>query len=80
MLISASCDWITWAMAVATGGFYISHVRDEANHTFEAFDEVLRIGREAQIPVQITHVKLGSTPVWHQAAARMPASSSRSSV
>jgi N-acyl-D-amino-acid deacylase len=60
-------------VAAATGGFYISHVRDEANRTFEAFDEVLRIGREARIPVQITHVKLGSTPVWHQAAARMPA-------
>jgi N-acyl-D-amino-acid deacylase len=56
----------------ATGGFYISHVRDEANRTFEAFDEVMRIGREARIPVQITHIKLGSTPVWHQAATRMP--------
>jgi N-acyl-D-amino-acid deacylase len=60
-------------LAAATGGFYLSHVRDEANRTFEAFDEVLRIGREARIPVQITHIKLGSTPVWHQAAARMPA-------
>jgi N-acyl-D-amino-acid deacylase len=60
-------------VAAATGGFYISHVRDEANRTFEAFDEIMRIGREARIPVQITHVKLGSTPVWHQAAARMPA-------
>ena len=60
-------------VAAATGGFYISHVRDEANRTFDAFDEVLRIGREAHIPVQITHIKLGSTPVWHQAAARMPA-------
>ncbi len=59
-------------VAAATGGFYISHVRDEANRTFDAFDEVLRIGREARIPVQITHIKLGSTPVWHQAAARMP--------
>ena len=60
-------------VAAAKGGFYISHVRDEANRTFDAFDEVLRIGREAHIPVQITHIKLGSTPVWHQAAARMPA-------
>jgi N-acyl-D-amino-acid deacylase len=60
-------------VAAATGGFYISHVRDEANRTFDSFDELLRIGREAKIPVQITHIKLGSTPVWHQAAARMPA-------
>jgi N-acyl-D-amino-acid deacylase len=59
-------------VAAARGGFYISHVRDEANHTFEAFDEVLTIGREAHIPVEITHIKLGSTPLWHMAATRMP--------
>jgi N-acyl-D-amino-acid deacylase len=59
-------------VAAAEGGFYISHVRDEANHTFESFDEVLRIGREAHIPVEITHIKLGATSLWHQAAARMP--------
>jgi N-acyl-D-amino-acid deacylase len=59
-------------VAAATGGFYISHVRDEAGRVFEAYDEVMRIGREAGLPVQITHIKLGSTPVWHQAAGRMP--------
>jgi N-acyl-D-amino-acid deacylase len=59
-------------VAAATGGFYISHVRDEADHVFESYDEILRIGREAHIPVEITHIKLGSTGVWHQAATRMP--------
>ena len=59
-------------VAAAHGGFYISHVRDEANHTFESFDEVLKIGREAHIPVEITHIKLGSTRLWHMAATRMP--------
>jgi N-acyl-D-amino-acid deacylase len=59
-------------VAAEQGGFYISHVRDEANHTFEAFDEVLKIGRDAHIPVEITHIKLGSTPLWHMAATRMP--------
>jgi N-acyl-D-amino-acid deacylase len=57
----------------AAGGFYISHVRDEANKTFDSFDEVMRIGREARLPVEITHIKLGSTAVWRQAAKRMPA-------
>jgi len=70
---STTEEVVELAKVAATGGFYISHVRDEANRTFDAFDEVLRIGREAHIPVQITHIKLGSTPVWHQAAARMPA-------
>jgi N-acyl-D-amino-acid deacylase len=59
-------------VAAAHGGFYISHVRDEANHTFESFDELLRIGREAHLPVEITHIKLGSTQLWHKAATRMP--------
>jgi len=60
-------------VAAATGGFYISHVRDEADHVFDSFDEVLRIGREAKIRVEISHIKLGSTPMWHLAARRMPA-------
>jgi N-acyl-D-amino-acid deacylase len=60
-------------VAAGTGGFYISHVRDEADHVFDSFDEILRIGREAHIRVEITHIKLGATPVWHLAAARMPA-------
>ena len=48
-------------------GFYISHVRDEGNDVFKSFDEVLEIGRRAKLPVEITHIKLGTTPVWHQA-------------
>ena len=59
-------------VAGAAGGFYISHVRDETDRVFESFDEVLRIGREAHLPVEITHIKLGSTGTWHLAAARMP--------
>ena len=60
-------------VAAASGGFYISHVRDEGNKVFDSYDEILRIGREAKIPVEITHIKLGSTAVWHLAATRMPA-------
>jgi N-acyl-D-amino-acid deacylase len=59
-------------VAADAKGFYISHVRDEASRTFDSFDEVLRIGREAKLPVEITHIKMGSTSVWHQAAKRMP--------
>lgn len=60
-------------VAAAAGGSYLSHVRDESNKVFESFDEVLRIGREAKLPVGITHIKMGATSVWHQAAKRMPA-------
>ncbi len=54
------------------GGFYISHVRDEGNHVFDSFREIVAIGAGAHIPVEISHIKLATTPVWHQAATRMP--------
>ena len=44
--------------AAAYGGRYISHVRSEDRRFWEAIEELLRIGREAAIPVQISHVKL----------------------
>ena len=59
-------------MAKGHGGFYISHVRDEGNNVFRSYDEIIDIGKGANIPVEITHIKLGSTPVWHLAAKRMP--------
>jgi N-acyl-D-amino-acid deacylase len=58
------------ALAAATapyGGIYISHVRDEAQLTFPSFEEALRIGREAHVPVQISHIKMGSKSVWGRA-------------
>ncbi len=59
-------------VAAATGGFYESHVRDEADDVFAAWNELLRIGREAPIPAEITHIKLGSPSNWHLAATRFP--------
>jgi N-acyl-D-amino-acid deacylase len=59
-------------VAAAAGGFYISHVRDEADKVFQSYDEIIRIGREARIPVEISHIKLGATQVWHMAKDRMP--------
>jgi N-acyl-D-amino-acid deacylase len=59
-------------VAAKYGGFYISHVRDEGNKVFDSFAELIEIGRQAKLPVEITHIKLGTTPVWHQAATRMP--------
>jgi N-acyl-D-amino-acid deacylase len=54
-------------VARAFNGIYISHIRDEADKTFEALEEAIRIGREARIPVQISHIKLGSVAVWGKA-------------
>ena len=49
-------------------GFYISHIRDEADRTLEAVREVITIGERARLPVQITHIKLGTVSVWGKAA------------
>ena len=49
------------------GGIYISHIRDEADKTFEALAEAIQIGREGKLPVQISHIKLGSVKVWGRA-------------
>jgi len=53
--------------AARYGGIYMSHIRDEADEVMSAFSEAIRIGREAHIPVQISHIKLGTVGVWGQA-------------
>lgn len=55
------------------GGFYISHIRDEADKSFEAIREAIAIGEKAKLPVQITHLKLGTVGVWGKAAEAVDA-------
>lgn len=50
--------------AARNGGLYISHVRNEDNTALEAFAELFRIARDAHLPAQISHIKLGSRRVW----------------
>ena len=45
-------------------GKYISHMRSEGNRLFEAFDELLRISREAKIPAEIYHIKTAGVQNW----------------
>ena len=54
-------------VAAKYGGIYMSHVRDEADDAMNAFNEAIRIGREAKLPVQISHIKLGTVGVWNKA-------------
>ena len=55
------------AAAAKHGGFYMTHVRDEAERSFEALDEAIAIGERAHIPVQHSHIKMGTTGVWGRA-------------
>ncbi len=47
-----------------TGGVYATHLRSEGNAVLEAIDEAVRIGREADLPVEIWHIKAAGKPNW----------------
>ncbi len=51
-------------IAAAKGGVYATHMRNEGNRVHEAIDEALTIGREANIPVQISHFKVTGKNNW----------------
>jgi N-acyl-D-amino-acid deacylase len=65
---STTGEVIALARAAAEqGGVYMSHIRDEAQVEFPALDEAVRIGSEARLPVEISHIKMGSKSVWGRA-------------
>ncbi|HUR80943.1 MAG TPA: D-aminoacylase [Thermoanaerobaculia bacterium] len=55
-------------VAAKYGGVYFSHIRDEGAKIDSALDEAFRIGREARIPVNVWHLKIGGRLYW----GRMP--------
>ncbi len=52
------------AEASKFGGIYATHMRNEGTGILPAIDEAVRIGREAHIPVEIWHFKVGGKPSW----------------
>ena len=54
-------------VAASYGGRYISHFRSEDQYFWEALDEIINIGREANLPVQVSHIKLAMSRWWGQA-------------
>ena len=51
-------------VASARGGIYASHMRNEGATEMEALQEAFRIGREANIPVEIFHLKVAGNRNW----------------
>src|SRR5688572_3602393 len=49
-------------------GSYWTHLRNEADRIEPAIDEAIRIGRDAKVPVDIFHLKIGGQQNW----GRMP--------
>jgi len=66
-LYSSKAEVLTLAQdTAALGGRYISHIRSEDRFLWEAIDEVIDIGRQTGMPVQISHMKLAAKGLWGQ--------------
>lgn len=46
------------------GGRYMSHIRSEDINIEDAIDEIINIGREAKLPVQVSHIKVAMKSKW----------------
>jgi N-acyl-D-amino-acid deacylase len=46
------------------GGVYASHIRNEEDKVAEAIKEAIAIGREAKLPVEISHFKVNGQNNW----------------
>ncbi len=51
-------------VAGAAGGIYTSHLREEGLGLIEGVQEAIVIGREANIPIVLTHHKAIGRPMW----------------
>ncbi len=52
-------------------GFYASHIRGEGATLLDAVTEAIRVGREGDLPVQVSHIKAAGRPNWGKVAAAL---------
>lgn len=65
-LYSKTPEVIALAKAAAKyHGVYTSHMRNESDKIFDAINEAIDVGREAGMPVEISHFKVG-LPNWNK--------------
>jgi N-acyl-D-amino-acid deacylase len=50
--------------AAEAGGLYASHIRNEGDRLLEAVDEAILVGRQAGLPVQLSHHKAAGPRNW----------------
>ncbi len=53
-------------------GLYVSHMRNEGDSVTQAIEEAITIGREAKLPVQISHFKLSGQQNWGRSKITVP--------
>jgi len=67
-LFADTDELVVVASAVAEcGGLYTSHIRGEGSTLFRAVAEAVEVGRTADVPVHISHLKLAASSTWHRA-------------
>lgn len=49
------------------GGIYTSHIRGEGETVFDAVAECIEVGRRAEVPSHISHLKVETRPMWGRA-------------
>mgnify|MGYP000524453245 CR=1 FL=1 len=54
------------------GGVYSSHIRYEEDKVVDAINEAINIGREANIPVEISHFKVSGQNNWGRSKETIP--------
>ena len=59
-------------VAASFGGVYASHIRNEGDSVTQAIEEALHIGREAKMPVEISHFKLSGQQNWGRSKETIP--------
>jgi N-acyl-D-amino-acid deacylase len=56
----------------ATGGIYVTHMRDEANDVLKSIEETLRIGKSVNAPVVISHHKCAMPENFGRSVETLP--------
>jgi N-acyl-D-amino-acid deacylase len=54
-------------VAARNGGIFVVHMRSEGSGLFDSINEVAKIGREAGIPVHVSHFKVSGPDNWGKA-------------
>jgi N-acyl-D-amino-acid deacylase len=54
------------------GAIYTTHMRDESSHVLESLEETFTIGREAQVPVVISHHKVAGKQNFGRTRETLP--------
>jgi N-acyl-D-amino-acid deacylase len=50
--------------AAKYGGVYASHMRDEGSKVMQAIEEAVTVGKEAGVPVELSHFKIDNKSIW----------------